>query len=74
MTDYTPTEMKKKLDAAKREGQRDMLEKVQEIIAKAEEEFPLEGDYEVDARHNYPDQQNMVYKELTQLAKEAGDE
>ena len=28
MTDYTPTEMKKMLDAAKREGRRDMLEKV----------------------------------------------
>ncbi len=28
MTDYTPTEMKKMLDAAKREGRRDMIEKV----------------------------------------------
>ncbi|KKM07742.1 hypothetical protein LCGC14_1730900 [marine sediment metagenome] len=59
--------------AGEKNGQREMLEKVRSAIKKIAEKYPLEGDHEGDARHNYPDRSRALRDELDKLEAELKD-
>ncbi len=61
-------------EACSKQGQQEMLEKVIAARKKIAEEYPLEGDYEGDARHNYPDRCRALSSVLDKLKTEVDNE